>query len=515
MASAHPKVNPDKSTLTSGRLLARNTIWNLLGNGAPLLIAVVAIPILIRELGKDRFGILALVWAVIGYASLFDLGLGRALTQMVAQKLGADEHDDVPGLVWTSLILMTMLGVVGGIVMAAVSPWLVDRALHVPSALQTETLRSFYLLSFSVPIVVGTAGLRGFLEAHQRFDVVNYLRIPTGIFAFAGPLLALPFSKTLPPVVAILLLGRIASWIAYLLFCMRISPALRERILWHRHAVGPLMKFGGWMTVSNVIGPIMVTMDRFVIGAVLSVTAVAYYATPYEAITRLWIIPSSVVAVVFPAFSATFAGDRERTAALYDRSVKYILISLFPVVLTVILFAPEILRVWLGAEFAAHSTAPLQWLTIGVFVSSLSLVPLALVQGSGRPDLTAKLHMLELPIYLIALFLLIQSHGIEGAALAWTGRVCLDAVVLFVMPPFLREQQPALRFRTSALVALAPIALGCATLLHDFGAKLACLAAVLTVFAAASWFLILTREERQIAQRLRYPARVYHSFSSQ
>src|ERR1700678_735918 len=476
MATAHPQVNPEKSKLTSGRLLARNTIWNLLGNGAPLLVAVVSIPILIRELGKDRFGILALVWAVIGYASLFDLGLGRALTQIVAKKLGAGEHDDVPGLVWTSLILMTMLGIVGGIAMAALSPWLVGHLLHASSTLQTETLRSFYLLSFSVPIVVSSAGLRGFLEAHQRFDIVNYLRIPTGIFAFAGPLLALPFSKALPPVVAILLLGRMASWFACLVFCLRVSPALRERIVWHGHAVGPLMKFGGWMTVSNVIGPIMVTMDRFVIGALLSVTAVAYYATPYEAITRLWIIPSSLVAVVFPAFSTTFAGDRGRTAALYDRSVKYILISLFPVVLAVILFAPEILHVWLGADFAAHSTAPLQWLTIGVFVSSLSLVPSALLQGSGRPDLTAKLHMIELPLYLLALFLLIRSRGIEGAALAWTARVCFDAVLLFVLPSFLREQQPALRFRTSALVALAPIFLGCATLLHDFGAKLACLA---------------------------------------
>src|SRR5258705_13553401 len=75
--------------LTSGRLLARNAVWNLLGNGTPMIVAVVCIPILIRGLGKERFGVLTLVWAVIGYASLFDLGLGRALTQLVARKLAA------------------------------------------------------------------------------------------------------------------------------------------------------------------------------------------------------------------------------------------------------------------------------------------------------------------------------------------------------------------------------------------------------------------------------------------
>src|SRR5215472_2321213 len=74
--------------LTSNRLLARNTLWNLAGSVAPMLVAAVCIPLLIKGLGTDRFGVLTLVWALIGYATLFDLGLGRALTQLVAAKLG-------------------------------------------------------------------------------------------------------------------------------------------------------------------------------------------------------------------------------------------------------------------------------------------------------------------------------------------------------------------------------------------------------------------------------------------
>src|SRR6266404_9379753 len=143
--------------LTSGRLLARNTIWNLIGNGAPMVVAVFCIPILIRGLGKERFGVLALAWALIGYASLFDLGLGRALTQLVAKKLGAGEDREVPTLVWTSLLLMLILGLAGALTAMLLSPWLVHRALNVPPALQPETLRSFYLLGLSIPAVISTA----------------------------------------------------------------------------------------------------------------------------------------------------------------------------------------------------------------------------------------------------------------------------------------------------------------------------------------------------------------------
>src|SRR5258708_9530063 len=94
--------------LMRGRLLARNVIWNLVGSGAPMIVAVFCIPILIRGLGTARFGVLTLAWALIGYASLFDLGLGRALTQLVAKKLGAGEDREIPALVWTSLLLMAL-----------------------------------------------------------------------------------------------------------------------------------------------------------------------------------------------------------------------------------------------------------------------------------------------------------------------------------------------------------------------------------------------------------------------
>src|SRR5437899_2470709 len=139
--------------LTSGRLLARNTIWNLVGSGAPMVVAVFCIPILIRGLGKERFGVLTLAWALIGYASLFDLGLGRALTQLVARKLGAGEEREIPSLAWTSLLLMLLLGFVGSAAVFLISPWLAGRGLNIPAVLHGETLQSFRLLGLSIPFV--------------------------------------------------------------------------------------------------------------------------------------------------------------------------------------------------------------------------------------------------------------------------------------------------------------------------------------------------------------------------
>lgn len=484
------------STLTRGRLLARNTIWNLIGQGAPLFVALFAIPVLIRGLGTARFGVLTLAWMVVGYFSLFDLGLGRALTKLVAEKLGEGKENEVPALVWTALALMALLGVAGIAVAAGLCPWMVHGVLKIPAGLQAETLKAFYLLAVSIPIIISTAGLRGVLEAYQRFDLVNAVRIPLGMVTFLGPLAMLPFSNSLFPVVAALVAGRLLAWGVHLLLCLRVVPALRYNMRVERAMVRPLLSFGSWMTVSNIVGPLMVYFDRFLIGAMLSITAVAYYATPYEVVTKLWVIPHALVGVLFPAFSTTLVEDRARTARLFGRGVNFIILALFPLALMIVTLAHEGLNLWLGAEFAQHSAIVLQWLAVGVFVNSLAQIPFALVQGAGRPDITAKLHLAQLPFYFLALWWLINVYGIKGVAIAWTVRVAVDTVALFAVARWLLPATAPAIGRMSLTFGAALLSLGLGTLTAVLMIKVLFLAVVMIIFVPAAWLLILTDEER-------------------
>jgi O-antigen/teichoic acid export membrane protein len=106
---------------------------------------------------------------------------------------------------------------------------------------------------------------------------------------------------------------------------------------------------------------------------------------------------------------------------------------LFPLVMACVLFPRELLTLWLGADFAGHSAMVLRLLALGMFLNGMAQVALAFMQSSGRPDLGARLHVLELPFYLVAVWWLIARFGIEGAAVAWLARVAVDAVVLFWM----------------------------------------------------------------------------------
>jgi O-antigen/teichoic acid export membrane protein len=432
--------------LTAGKRLVRNIVWNLLGDGAPFIVALIAIPRLIHALGTDRFGLLTLAWMVIGYFSVFDLGLGRALTNLVAQHLGRGEERSVGPLVWTAIMLMMALGVAGGLVLAGLSHWIVYSALKIPPALRGEALHSFYLFSVSVPAVISTTAFRGILEAHQRFATAIAIRTPMSIFIFAAPLAVLPFSHSLVPVVAVLVAGRFLGLAISVAVCIAQFPALRPILQWRSEAVRPLLNFGGWMTVSNVIGPLMAEMDRFLVGVLVSLQAVAYYATPYDIVMRLVIIPGALAAVFFPAFSTTLVAQPDRARRLYSRALLSLAVIMSPITLLIILVARPALRIWLGAEFAIHSAVVLQVLAFGFFFNALAYLPFALIQGAGRADWTAKLHLAELPLYLMMFWLLTRRFGIAGTAAAFAVRATIDFFALAVLArKFLRghPQAPA------------------------------------------------------------------------
>ena len=483
--------------MTSSRLLARNTLLNLLGQVVPMLAAVVAIPILITHLGAARFGVLTLAWAAIGYFGLFDLGLGRALTQAVATRLGAtDASEDLSEVTWTALWLMLGLGVLGTLVVAACTPWIVERGLHVPPALQAESRTAFYLLALSLPFVVTSSGLRGLLEAHQHFGLGTALRIPLALVTFLGPLAVLPFSTSLGAVVGALVVGRLLSWLAYLVACVWRYDFLRERLRPRRGIVLPLVRYGGWMTVSNVVSPLMSYLDRFVIGAILPLAAVAHYVTPYEVVSKLLVLPMAMIAVLFPAFASSFATDRLRTATLFERAIRVIVLVMFPLLLVTVLFAREGLTLWVGAEFAHASTAVLQWLAIGIFVNAVAQAPFAVVQGVGRPDITAKLHLAELPLYVAGMWWLAHHAGIAGVAAAWTIRATLDALALLVVSRRLVPEPTGRVERTLGGASIALGALVAAAFVHGEMAKIAYLGVCLSAFVLLGWTRAIHPAER-------------------
>jgi O-antigen/teichoic acid export membrane protein len=244
----------------------------------------------------------------------------------------------------------------------------------------------------------------------------------------------------------------------------------------------------------------MAYLDRFFIGAILPLAAVAYYVTPYEIVTKLLVMPQAMVIALFPAFASTYARDRARTGVLFERALRVTLLVMFPLLLTIVLFAREGLTLWVGAAFAAESTATLQWLAVGVFINAMAQAPLVVLQSTGRPDLTAKVHLLELPVYLAALWWLAHRFGIVGVAMAWSVRAGVDAVALLLLAGHrLADPRRLVGIAVSSIVGV-PVVLATAAVLESAAAKALFLATTLAVFAVLGWTQLVHAVERDELQ---------------
>lgn len=476
------------NALTSGRRLVRSTAWNLVAYLLPLLVALVCIPLIIESAGVQRFGVLALGWALIGYSGMFDLGLGRALTRLVAERLGTDPLA-VKSAIKHGLGFMFVAGLIGSALLFALTDWLVQDILNIADLLRDEAKTGFQLIAVAVPILTLSIGLRGVLEAYQEFRTIAVISSIVGVITFVGPLVALSVEQSAAAMIAAVVVARLFGMAAYGLV-IGIKLATLESRPGAAGFAKAFIRFGSWMTVSNVISPFMDYMDRFIIGAMLSVSAVAYYATPFDIVSRLGTIAGAVSGVLFPAFAMSLANDRERAKALYAGTLRHLLLILCAPVLILSLFADTALLYWLGPDFAEQSTWVVRWLAVAFLINALARIPFALLQAANRPDITAKLHLAELPLYLLAVWLFVSQWCIAGAAAAWCLRATLDTVLLMYLSKRLAHMPLSNRGVIFGALAIIGLTLG-ASFWTELGEKLLYLAVsgAALFYIARRWLL--------------------------
>ncbi|HEY4817328.1 MAG TPA: oligosaccharide flippase family protein [Candidatus Acidoferrum sp.] len=413
------------------RLIAKNSILNLAGQVLPLLAGVLTIPYIVRGLGTDGYGILSIAMMLLGYFNIFDLGLSRATVKFVAENLDSDQVHKVPELIWTSLSLLVILGCIGGAIAAFFVPISVTHVFKMPPALAGEARVALFVLCVSMPVMLGNNALRGVLEAAQRFDLVNLVKVPSSVLFYLVAALAIPLGVHVAGIVSLMVGIRLISTVAYFFFCFRVIPGLGKHLRFSRASLRPLAIFGGWIMVSNVAGPVFAYLERFMIASLLSVSTLTFYSAPYELVSKLLIFPMAIVPSLFPYFSYHGSKKSGEVSEITSRAIKYLLLVFTPAVAIFVFFAHDIMLLWLGPQFAAQSTLVLQIVTVVFVFNGLAYVPYTSVQALGRPDLKAIQDLLMIPIYAAVAWWLMRHYGINGAAFAKLLLTVTDCFILY------------------------------------------------------------------------------------
>ena len=410
--------------------LKRDTFYNLIGSIIPMLISMATVPVYLRLIGDARYGVLALVWLFLGYFGVFDPGISRAASFHIA-RLHADEHArERESTFWTALLINLAFGLAGGIIAYCVARPLFMSSFKMPEALRGEVFSALPWIAASVPISIVAGVLSGALMARGRFDLSNSISagnimlsqlVPLAIAYWHGPDL-----RWLIPAV---LVARMVGTLPTCLYLIKVLPLGRGG-RFDASRVKSLFSYGGWITLTNLLNPLLTALDRVLIGSLVSAQAVAYYTVPFNLVSRTSVIPGALAASLFPRFSQ---GNEEEGGRLASDAVAALAAVLTPVVVFGAAALPLFMRAWVGQKFAAQAASVGIVLFIGIWINGLAYIPYEHLQATERPDIVAKFHSIELLPFLGVLWAGVHFYGLIGAAWAWTLRVTVDAGLLFAV----------------------------------------------------------------------------------
>lgn len=410
----------------------KNVLWNFLGHGVLLAFAFVATPFIIRSLGADMYGVYALTGIVIGYFSFLDLGLGTAVVKYIAEYLAQEDTEKISGVFWSSFLIYFFLGLIGVAAIALSSGFLVNRFFVIPAGLKPAAIAALRIssLAFLASMLLGVSS--GILRAAGRFDIFNRIMALLGILQISLTVLLLLMKYSLPEIIVSNVL--VQSFGVYLFWRagVRVLPALRA-FSFSPALLAKMFKFGGFVTISSIVGPVLANMEKIFLTAMRPVAYLTYYTVPFSLVDKLSVVRSSFSSVLFPTFSYLHGAEKDHFAKeLHERSTLYVLFFYAFAMVFFAVFGRKFLFWWLGEDFSRESSQILIILSFAGLVNALAAPAIVALQGIGKPHLPAFFHFIETVVYIPVSLFFIHKWGAQGAAFAWLFRVLLDACLLQV-----------------------------------------------------------------------------------
>lgn len=420
---SHPKASLSQKIL-------KNVVWNFTGNGFVLAISIIATPYIVHSLAIDLYGIYALIGVVIGYFSFLQLGLATASVKYISQHFSDNDEEGVRMMFWSCLAAYIVIGLIGMCAIAASSQFLVDRFFKMPEEFKPIAITAFRLgsIGFFVSTILGP--ISGIIQALGRFDILNKVGAVLGTLQIILTVLFLKLGLSLSAIIISNIAVQASGVIVYWIFARRLVPYLAKPLI-KRGAIGRLFKFGGFVTVSSIVSPILTNIEKIFLSSIYSVASLTYYSVPFALVAKLSIIPATLSSVIFPAFSSLQAiGEEDMNKDLSYRSTLYLCFPYAFFVLFFLFFGKSFIGVWMGNEFAQKSSGILMVLSVAGLVNALALPSFTALQGLGKPHLPAIFHVAELMVYIPVSYFCILKFGALGAAIAWFLRVSLDTILL-------------------------------------------------------------------------------------
>jgi O-antigen/teichoic acid export membrane protein len=409
------------------------SFWTLLGLGVSNAASFIAIPFVIRLLGAELYGVLALINLTLGYIGFADFGMGTASTRFASQAHSKNDQNEEVSVIWTALLLSLVPTLIVALILLFFSDVIVGEILKISPELHSVTSLALSLVS----VVFVFRVVNNIINTPQlvRFKLHTNTLIVAGtatLQIIITPIIIWFGGGVIGAVVCMIFFSLVA-FVCHLTASRRLLPEIIKPQI-NIELVKSLLIFGGSLLASSAAAILLVNMEKLILTRFSSLSVLAHYSVAFTLAGMLTIVPGALVQSLLPAFSQLQAAEhKESLQKLFSQTIRINLLWLPPVILILLLGAKPIFTIWAGAEFGRESVIPFYILLGGVITNVIAYVPSCLIMAFGKVNNLAKLYWLELIPYAFLTIFLTSEYGAVGAALAWSLRVFVDAIVFFIM----------------------------------------------------------------------------------
>ena len=396
-----------------------NSIYNVAGWGWSTILNIIIIPYMIYKLGYDQYGILSLVFLVVGYFAFLDLGLADAVVKYISHYYALNNIVKINNIINSILALFVIMGISGGIFILVFSNFVALEVFKIPDELHTTTKYCFNLCAIGLLLNLILGVIAKIPEALQRFDLSNRNNIIMGTAVSVMNVIVLFLGYGIKAIVLINILGSLFGIFLFYLTANKLIPQVVFNLKFNYDDFREVFHFGLYTVFTKFSSLMTNSINQLFIGSLVGASGLTIFNVPFKIISAFKGIIYRLSFVVFPVSSELSALEySEKLESVYLKSSRYIFLLSSMFFIPVIAYSNKILLFWLGADFADKGTYLMMMISLALFFISLTMIPGLIALGLGKPKYNAIFSLVTAGANIIFGYPLTKMWGTDGAATA-------------------------------------------------------------------------------------------------
>lgn len=425
--------------MATNKRFALNVTMNWIAMVVGMIVPFFLTPIVIRSLGNVAYGVWILSVSTVAYLGLLDLGLRSAVIRYVSKADAQGQTSEAQKAIGAALWFRVLIAA-GAVALSVVLAVAFPHLFKVPHGLQRPAQVTVLMCAIAVAITLVSGVFGAVLSAIHRFDILSGVTMTQTAIKAVGVILILRSGRGLEALayweLAVTLLAGIATCIA----ATRVFPTCRVRL--GRPDMKTLKMIWSYSMTTFIIViavQIVFNTDNIVVGAFVSVGAVAFYSIGGSLVAYSRQVVSSVATTFIPmASNLEASGDEGGLTRLLLKGTQATLGLAIPVSLVLLFRGRTFIGLWMGPKYSAEAGTVLQILMISQFFGVANTTAGQIAFGIEKHKAVAKWAIVEASLNLSLSIILARSIGLYGVA--WGTSIATTLIHLLFWPRFVRKE---------------------------------------------------------------------------